>query len=754
MPWTTTRLSLVTLRTSLLLFGLLAMIGPMGLLTSAATAQLTPTCTTSVPIAVPDFPSTLNTLGADVDGDGLFDIAEDEVANCAAPIFFFDSGEPALQPNEPVLLHAIYPSQFDGNDELRLIVNYAMLFEHDGGYFNCLFPETDGCNSHVADSQSLQLQFRVTGLYTAEVLAGTDSEGHPASFLSSKLNLFPSWGKHHIYFGTMVCGTSGCDCSQCGLGHYDRADGNGPVRQPTSTNVGQNRSFDVCSYPETHGGYINHLASVGFPGDYVYDPCDEQCPNGGDHCADSDPGWTAFMDDASNISSIHRLVVKDPALMPIHLTEVDGQCVYGPQPLGQDGDGDGIVDVCDDCAGTADPNQVFPPADGDGDGVPNLCDNCPWTANASQWDTDADGIGDMCDNCPNQANPDQADNESDGWGDVCDPDDDNDTCLDTVDEDPLSQWQEDGSWYGPFCNPQSFARIIFAGTDSDGDGLANCQDPNDDNDYLLDGADNCPTDFDFPTIPASCEYFADCPLATWWDICILGGCDELLIKVVSTINPDPTITLGGWQMAYPSIYIPVSGEGGHQQLVQTLTSAPAGGMLRLEVWSQTAAKRDERLLGVLAEYQPAEVEIGDLSQGGWLAVTVGEEGQPLQMAASWLPSAPPGTALRDEDGDGRPDPFDNCLQVPNGPHGAQPALAQRDTDGDGFGNLCDGDLNDDGIVDDVDARISRELLGTDDPDADLDGDGRVDELDLELLESMLGQPPGPSGLRAFSEARR
>lgn len=38
--------------------------------------------------------------------------------------------------------------------------------------------------------------------------------------------------------------------------------------------------------------------------------------------------------------------------------------------------------------------------DGDGDGVGDVCDNCPGAANAGQTDTDNDGLGDACDPFP------------------------------------------------------------------------------------------------------------------------------------------------------------------------------------------------------------------------------------------------------------------------------------------------------------------------------------------------------------------
>jgi len=58
--------------------------------------------------------------------------------------------------------------------------------------------------------------------------------------------------------------------------------------------------------------------------------------------------------------------------------------------------------------------------DGDEDLVNDLCDNCVGTANNDQLDTDADGVGDACDNCPLQANLTQTDTDSDGRGNECD----------------------------------------------------------------------------------------------------------------------------------------------------------------------------------------------------------------------------------------------------------------------------------------------------------------------------------------------
>lgn len=98
---------------------------------------------------------------------------------------------------------------------------------------------------------------------------------------------------------------------------------------------------------------------------------------------------------------------------------------------GSDTDGDGILDLIDNCPQTSNPDQ----ADADRDGVGDACDGCkddpaktspgacdcghPETAGCVI-DSDMDGVPDSSDNCAYRFNPDQADADHNGIGDACD----------------------------------------------------------------------------------------------------------------------------------------------------------------------------------------------------------------------------------------------------------------------------------------------------------------------------------------------
>ena len=83
------------------------------------------------------------------------------------------------------------------------------------------------------------------------------------------------------------------------------------------------------------------------------------------------------------------------------------------------------------------------------------------------------------------------------------------------------------------------------------------------------------------------------------------------------------------------------------------------------------------------------------------------------------------------------DALDNCAFRKN--------AAQVDADADGYGNMCDGDFNNDDFVNLPDLRFLITKMGTDDAEVDMNSDGIVDIDDVELFKDTWLMSPGPSG---------
>jgi len=100
-----------------------------------------------------------------------------------------------------------------------------------------------------------------------------------------------------------------------------------------------------------------------------------------------------------------------------------------------------------------------------------------------------------------------------------------------------------------------------------------------------------------------------------------------------------------------------------------------------------------------------------------------------------------GTPAQDFDFDGVSDCADNCGQAFN--------PEQRDVGEDGFGNACDPDYDDNGVVGLSDFNTLRSVEGTQagdasfDPRVDHDDDDRIGAGDLDVLTAYFGDPPGP-----------
>lgn len=96
----------------------------------------------------------------------------------------------------------------------------------------------------------------------------------------------------------------------------------------------------------------------------------------------------------------------------------------------------------------------------------------------------------------------------------------------------------------------------------------------------------------------------------------------------------------------------------------------------------------------------------------------------------------------DSDADGIADSADNCVSVGN--------PLQCDSDGDGFGNRCDGDMNNNGATNAQDsvlfrAQLSQPSVAPAYNAADINCSGAVNAQDSVLFRAPLGNPPGPTG---------
>ena len=112
------------------------------------------------------------------------------------------------------------------------------------------------------------------------------------------------------------------------------------------------------------------------------------------------------------------------------------------------------------------------------------------------------------------------------------------------------------------------------------------------------------------------------------------------------------------------------------------------------------------------------------------------------LASPLFGAGGPSRGGSDIDGDGVPDDIDNCVETPN-PN-------QIDTNGDGFGNRCDPDLDNDGLITNtIDLGLLRLAFFSQpgdpnwNPDADFNSDGIVNVVELGILRQFFFNAPGP-----------
>lgn len=332
------------------------------------------------------------------------------------------------------------------------------------------------------------------------------------------------------------------------------------------------------------------------------------------------------------------------------------------------------------------------PSDLDRDGIPDFYDNCRNRANPRQEDTDRDGVGDVCDNCKNTPNPRQDDLDLDGIGDVCDDDLDGDGCLNVVDQHPNSSQIVVGRYTGPTCISGGGDITRFEGEDSDFDGRRDCEDNDDDNDGIPDDQDGCPAGL-FGGL-GGCTQLRDCPEIRndWFRVCRGGGCNEFQLRMTDRINPDPTrtFTFDRVRIVNESLYVaPNVGSRlsdaaiifvGGRSVRNSGLQPRAAQLLRLELWTHATPTEPARLVSVIADYNPAGVDIGQLDLGTFLVFTPPSGTNAPTLGATWHIGGNPLEAANDLDHDGIPDGW----EIQNGLDPRNPADAALDTDGDGL----------------------------------------------------------------------
>jgi hypothetical protein len=412
----------------------------------------------------------------------------------------------------------------------------------------------------------------------------------------------------------------------------------------------------------------------------------------------------------------------------------DSVAFIGPNPA----DGDPIYSSV-----TVGPDVEYVPVhayrcpDGGGDwvvGCYELIGDTPGAANdCTSGDSDGDGVSDTCDNCPNLANPDQADCDGDGAGDACELADG--TASDCNDNGIPDNCETD-------CNENGLADEceLADGTadDCDGNGIP----------------DDCQEDCNLNGLTDACEIL-DNPDLDQNGNGVIDTCETPLF-VINEIHADPSnsneyadgdangdgvgsfsedefveianrsgaaIDMSGWTLSdavgtrhvFPNGTVlddqcvivifgggnPIGDFGG--ALVQTASTGFLGlnnggdtvsvfdsaGALQLEVVYGGEGGDNQSITLVPDVYGETFSKHSEVSSDGSLwSPGLRIDGQPLGTC----------TAPVDSDGDGVPDEFDNCVDLPNN--------NQADCDNDGIGDVCelaDGtqlDDNGNGIPDD------------------------------------------------------
>ncbi|MFN3200291.1 MAG: thrombospondin type 3 repeat-containing protein [Bradymonadia bacterium] len=413
---------------------------------------------------------------------------------------------------------------------------------------------------------------------------------------------------------------------------------------------------------------------------------------------------------------------------------------------GGDSDGDGICDDVDQCNGG--PLSAFD-LDFDGDGVPSSCDLCDTDPNIG-------AVGDP-------SNPASLDYDGDGNSGFCDADSDNDHCYDYEDYEPFN----DTKFFGiDECDGSEI--YLWAGgnvdddIDANGKEILNCADDDSDNDGLPDYpglievepgrfeilSDPC------PLIPGELCRIACSNISERRFFCSAATCGLHRFEITSDALNGPTIPLSDVQTVVNDIvYVRPSdtiATVSHRALISQIESSfPVDSNLVVSAIRVSDNEVVKSWNTKVSHFKQSSITTYGVLYGIPMVSSAFPSGDHTFFTFQHTSWEGP-----DVDGDGVLDHLDNCVQAYN--------PSQADTDRDSYGNACDYDYNQDGVIgtDDLallEACIEQGIQSQNNPhifdssiipcnDTDMNMDGLITN-DYELEEFLkvdFGSVPGPS----------